>query len=125
MKMGKTAISIALVAMLAAGGQPALSQEILGGGNEPPEASPQEPGPAMKPARKRDTPKERFAGRFKAADTNADGGLSMTELERSKAFPAMHRNFDAIDVNRDGKVTIEEYRAWRRTNAPAGKPDRY
>ena len=44
--------------------------------------------------------------RFKAADTNHDGGLGR---EEAKAMPMLSMYFDEVDTNKDGKVTREEY----------------
>jgi hypothetical protein len=44
---------------------------------------------------------------FAIADTNGDGGLSFDEVS------AIHkRNFDWVDANKDGKVTVEEAQAF-------------
>ena len=47
--------------------------------------------------------------RLKAADTNADGMLSRAE---AAALPRIAENFDAIDANKDGQITMEELRAF-------------
>ena len=57
--------------------------------------------------------------RFKAADANNDGGLSREELEKSKSYPSVLKNFDAMDGNKDGKVTPEERRAWGKARRDA------
>jgi hypothetical protein len=53
---------------------------------------------------------------FKAADKNGDGGLSKEELAKAKGFGVMKKNFDAMDANKDGKVTPEERGAWGKAN---------
>lgn len=55
----------------------------------------------------------RLAGEFRRADADGSGMLSRAEAER--AAPAIARNFDAIDADRDGQISAEEMRALRRT----------
>jgi Ca2+-binding EF-hand superfamily protein len=50
---------------------------------------------------------------FKAADKNGDGGLSKDEATAAKGFGQVKKNFDAMDTNHDGKVTIAEHDAWQ------------
>jgi hypothetical protein len=53
---------------------------------------------------------QRMAERFKAADTNHDGKLS---LEEAKAgMPMVARNFDKIDTAHTGSVTPEQLAAF-------------
>jgi Ca2+-binding EF-hand superfamily protein len=58
----------------------------------------------------KDRPK--FEAAFKAADKNGDGGLSKDEVKGNKHFAAMQKNFDQMDTNKDGKVTLAERDAW-------------
>ncbi|HWQ39442.1 MAG TPA: hypothetical protein VNM24_12710 [Burkholderiales bacterium] len=58
---------------------------------------------------------------FKAADKNGDGGLSKDELAAVKGFPNIRKNFDAMDANKDGKVTIAERDAWLQAQRAAKK----
>jgi Ca2+-binding EF-hand superfamily protein len=52
---------------------------------------------------------ERMAERFKAADTDHDGKLT---LEEAKAgMPMVARNFDKIDTGHTGGVTLEQIAA--------------
>lgn len=59
---------------------------------------------------RRESAGAKFQEYFKRADTDGDGALSRAEAERG--MPRIARKFDAIDVNRDGKVTQDEMRAW-------------
>jgi Ca2+-binding EF-hand superfamily protein len=54
---------------------------------------------------------EKFEAKFKAADKDGDGTLSKEEAQAAK-MPHIVKNFDAIDANKDGKVTPEELRAF-------------
>jgi Ca2+-binding EF-hand superfamily protein len=49
---------------------------------------------------------------FKAADADGNGRLSRAEAERGA--PRLAKSFDAIDANRDGQISPEEIRVWRR-----------
>lgn len=51
---------------------------------------------------------------FKRADLNDSGGLSRVELEKSTSpqLQQIRNNFDAIDADRDGQVTADEYRRY-------------
>ena len=51
---------------------------------------------------------------LKAADTNGDGKFSREEANAS--LPRIAKNFDAIDTNKDGFVTMEELRAFHEAN---------
>jgi hypothetical protein len=57
-----------------------------------------------------------WAANFKAADKNGDGGLSREELSQTKGFPSIRKNFDQMDTDRDGKVTMAEHDAWQKAN---------
>ena len=50
-----------------------------------------------------------FMERLKAADTNGDGMISKSE---AAALPHLAANFDAIDANHDGQVTVDELHAF-------------
>ena len=49
---------------------------------------------------------------FKAADADRNDLLSRAEAERTA--PRLAKSFDAIDANRDGQISPEEIRVWRR-----------
>jgi hypothetical protein len=55
-------------------------------------------------------PKDDWMARFKKADANNSGGLSKAELEKTgpNEFGFIKRNFDQLDTNKDGQVTIAE-----------------
>ncbi len=57
-----------------------------------------------------DKAKQEANERFKAADTNGDGGLSWEELMKTDKtqFFYMKGHFRKMDANGDGKVTPEE-----------------
>ncbi|MCQ9380174.1 hypothetical protein [Methyloversatilis sp. XJ19-49] len=48
--------------------------------------------------------------RFTAADTNADGQLSRDEAKAG--MPRIYRNFDAIDAEKTGFVSLEQITAF-------------
>jgi EF hand domain-containing protein len=91
---------------LAGAGLPALAQT-----SAPPKKSKEDMQAAM----------AKWEAQFKAADKNGDGGLSKDELNQAKGFPHIKQNFDAMDTNKDGKVTIEEHHAWEKANRAAKK----
>lgn len=53
---------------------------------------------------------QRMADRFKAADTNHDGKLSLDEAKAG--MPMLARNFDQIDTAHTGSVTMEQLTAY-------------
>lgn len=61
---------------------------------------------------------EQLAQRFRRADADGNGMLSRAEAETALRRFALH--FDAIDVNRDGQISPEEIRAFRRAGRTAG-----
>jgi len=60
----------------------------------------------------------RLAGQFRRADADGNGMLSRAEAERGA--PLLGKQFDAIDASRDGQISPEEIRAFRR----AGRSER-
>ncbi|MBL0140809.1 MAG: EF-hand domain-containing protein [Betaproteobacteria bacterium] len=57
--------------------------------------------------------------RVKAADTNGDGMISREEAQAS--LPRLAANFDAIDANKDGFISLAEIEAARAAHGPAGR----
>lgn len=53
---------------------------------------------------------QRMADRFKAADTNHDGKLTLDEAKAG--MPMLARNFDQIDTAHTGSVTLEQLSAY-------------
>jgi Ca2+-binding EF-hand superfamily protein len=47
--------------------------------------------------------------RFKAADANKDGKLSKAEAKAK--MPRIYSNFDRIDTDKDGLVTLDQIKA--------------
>jgi Ca2+-binding EF-hand superfamily protein len=72
---------------------------------------------------------ERMQERFRQADKDGDGALSKAEAEAG--MPRLAKDFDAIDANKDGKITQEELRAygakrhaqWKERGARGGHHD--
>ena len=62
---------------------------------------------------------QKFAERFKKADTNGDGKL--TKDEANGKMPRVYENFDAIDKNKKGYVTLQEIMAYG-TERSASRP---
>jgi len=59
-----------------------------------------------------------FMERLKAADTDGNGMLSKQE---AASLPHIAQNFDAIDANHDGQVTLDELHAFMKArHAQAG-----
>ena len=75
----------------------------------------QPPSPARKPdpqrsEQMREQFHQRAQERFRQADKDGNGPLSKAEAEAG--MPRMAKDFDAIDTNKDGKITQEELRAY-------------
>jgi hypothetical protein len=65
----------------------------------------------------------RFIERFRAANTTGDGRLMLAQAQAGY-LPMIMRNFDAIDAQHKGYVTLQDVRAWRQqmrgNRAPQG-----
>lgn len=67
---------------------------------------------------------EAWLADFRRADLNDSGGLSKVELDKSRAQSLNHlkSNFTTADADRDGQVTVDEYRRFAgRSDDFAGK----
>ena len=62
---------------------------------------------------------QRLAERFKAADTNHDGKLSLDEAKAG--MPMLARNFDQIDTEHTGGVTLEQLKAYMKSHRGQGR----
>lgn len=60
---------------------------------------------------------EKIAERFRQADLNDSGGVSRKELDKVSATEArsIKKNFDAIDSDKDGQITVSEYLDYQNT----------
>jgi hypothetical protein len=54
----------------------------------------------------------RFIERFQSANTTGDGHLTLAQAQAGH-MPRIVRNFDAIDVQHKGYVTLQDIRAYR------------
>jgi len=54
-----------------------------------------------------------FMERLKAADKNADG---MLDRQEAASLPFISKNFDAIDADKNGYITLEELRAFHQAH---------
>ena len=62
---------------------------------------------------------ERGSHFFKKADADGNGALSRAEAD--KAMPRLAAKFDQIDTNKDGQLSRDELKAWRKTHKHAHK----
>lgn len=67
---------------------------------------------SFKPPKSATTPE--WQASFKKADLNDSGGLSKAELGQTstQSFADIKKDFDKMDGNKDGQVTIAEYQAY-------------
>ena len=70
----------------------------------------------------REVRREKMRERFDAADQDGDRALRRDEAGR--VAPRLQENFDNVDVNKDGKATPDEIRAFRRERAKMRRIDR-
>ncbi len=59
---------------------------------------------------------DKAAAAFKNADKDGDGTL---DKEEAKAMPRVEKNFDAIDADKDGKVSMQEIHAFMKAQKSA------
>jgi Ca2+-binding EF-hand superfamily protein len=64
-------------------------------------------------------PKGERGSHFKKADADGSGTLSRAEVEKS--MPRLAKQFDQIDTNKDGQLSRDELKAWRKTHKHAHK----
>ena len=62
-------------------------------------------------------PKGERGSHFKKADADGNGTLSRAEVE--KAMPRMAEKFDQIDTDKDGQLSRDEMKAWKKTHKHA------
>ena len=57
---------------------------------------------------------KKFEALFAVADTNKSSGLSKKEVDGAAApgFPLIKKNFDAMDTDRNGQVSVAERNAF-------------
>lgn len=80
---------------------------------QPPQSPPQSGRDRPNPAQMeemRAKMQQRMQENFKKADKDGDGALSRAEVDAG--MPRMAKDFDAIDTNKDGKITQDEMRAF-------------
>jgi len=74
--------------------------------SRPAAAPASEPAPAAERKDAAERFKEKVTAEFKAADANGDGYLSPDEARR---FPALARNFQRVDRDGDGRLSLQEF----------------
>jgi Ca2+-binding EF-hand superfamily protein len=62
-------------------------------------------------------PKGERGSHFKKADADGNGTLSRAEVEKS--MPRLAEKFDQIDTNKDGQLSRDEMKAWKKTHKHA------
>ena len=109
--MKRSIISLLLVGVCAGTATAALAQNVTA--DEKPgkasQAAPTDQKEMTSPSDQAATPKkgkhDTGAAAFKKADKDHDGTLDQKE---AKAMPGVAKNFDAIDTDKDGTVSLEE-----------------
>jgi Ca2+-binding EF-hand superfamily protein len=64
-------------------------------------------------------PKGERSSQFKKADADGNGTLSRAEVEKS--MPRLADKFDEIDANKDGQISRDEMKAWKKAHKHAHK----
>ena len=64
-------------------------------------------------------PKGERSSHFKKADADGNGTLSRAEVDKS--MPRLAGKFDEIDTNKDGQLSRDEMKAWKKTHKHAHK----
>jgi Ca2+-binding EF-hand superfamily protein len=64
-------------------------------------------------------PKGERGSHFKKADADGNGTLSRAEVEKS--MPRLAEKFDQVDTNKDGQLSRDEMKAWKKTHKHAHK----
>lgn len=109
--MKRSTISLLLVGVCAGTATAALAQNVTAGDNsgKASQAAPTDQREMTSPSDQAATPKngkhDKGAAAFKKADKDHDGTLDQKE---AKAMPDVAKNFDAIDTDKDGTVSLEE-----------------
>jgi hypothetical protein len=109
--MKRSIISLLLVGVCAGTATAALAQNVTAGENpgKASQAAPTDQKEMTSPSDQAATPKkgkhDMGAAAFKKADKDHDGTLDQKE---AKAMPDVAKNFDAIDTDKDGTVSLEE-----------------
>ena len=62
-------------------------------------------------------PKGERGSYFKKADADGNGTLSRAEVEKS--MPRLAKKFDQIDANKDGQLSRDEMKTWKKTHKHA------
>jgi Ca2+-binding EF-hand superfamily protein len=75
------------------------------------------PAKTPKTAEQKAAGKASYEAKFKAADKNSDGGLSKDELAAAGGeFGAIQKHFTEMDTNKDGKISMDEHKAWMKAH---------
>ena len=71
---------------------------------------------------RREEMKQKAQERFKQADTNGDGNISMDEAKQG--IPKLAEHFNAVDANHDGQLSPDEMHGFAREKAHERHADR-